>query len=207
MHFFANEKNRLIVIERQRCIENDMKRGDEAVFFVPSMLTPLFINPDDIEFDPQDNLFKLKPGKTLPKGLIPADKASNPAELSAVLGRAVSIQKMLKSGVKITVLIEKQDRSQVGNATENVDDTQIKLIQEKYPNFRVYVLPEGVYEENKNGICAATYFKENRIVGIRASQIHKPNMPTTEVVENPNTAPLNELLTNILPHSSSCKTA
>ena len=76
-----------------------------------------------------------------------------------------------------------------------VDENEIHLIKQRYhENFNFHVISNEVYQQFKNEICAATYCNGPQIVAIRASQIHQPNTPLTEVVQNPDIRALQALL-------------
>lgn len=185
--------NRTSVIESQRLIEENIPPTGVAVFFVPSMLTPLFISPDDII--KEGKLFVLKPGAVLPEGLISAEKASDAAQLSTVLGRTFSMRKMLNLGVRIIVISESDHRARTDNPKVFVEEKEVNLISERYSeNFSFHVISSVTYQQLNNEICAATYYSDSQIVAIRASQIHKPSIASTEVVKNPDISALLDLL-------------
>jgi hypothetical protein len=90
------------VVNRQYSIEIKMAKHAEkgaAVFFVPSLLTPMFVNRKHVEKNAASQLFQLKQGpeadKTIPDGLIPQNKLDDPQQLSTVLQRVISINELL----------------------------------------------------------------------------------------------------------------
>ena len=143
------------------------------------MLTPLCLNPDDIYRDDKDGLFKFIEGKIVPDGLMPPAKAQDPAQLSTVLARTLSMQDMLKAGVTIIIAAVNSGRPRVDDGSTEVILPRGALIR-KYRN--VVALSEmdpDFYAENKEKIPAASYVwqigEDGKTAAVFASQINDPN--------------------------------
>lgn len=183
------------IVGTQREIEIDvaLSRADgklgAAIFFVPTMLTPLYINPDDV-FQDSDGLFKLKEGKRLPEGLIPPEKAADPAQLSTVLGRVLSMRDMLEEGLPITVFLVNRGRPRVDNKAENVVWAEGSLIERYKERLKIVDITKEEYEQNKDSIAAASYLWWDQKGKMReavffASQINVPDRATSAHKEAP----------------------
>lgn len=175
-------KARKDIVGTQREIELDVARSradgkmGAAIFFVPTPLTPLFINPDDV-FQDSDGLFKLKQGKRMPEGLIPPEKAEEAAQLSTVLGRVLSMRDMLEAGLPITVFLVNSGRPRVDNKAENVVPAQGSLIERYKERWKIVEMTKEEYDQNKDSIAAASYLWWNQKGNMReavffASQIN-----------------------------------
>ena|SRR3990167_8810690 len=171
-------QNRLDVLNAQHGIELQVAQSTDAlaVFFVPVLPTPLYIDPEAIIQNP-DGLFVLKPGfeNAIPDGLIPAEKQSDPLQLSTVLARVISMHQMLANGVKMMVLYVNPQRPKADHKAGFVDDAQIKSVIAR-TQLKLVSISDEIYTANKTQICAATYCffddaREQHIIGIDAPQI------------------------------------
>ncbi|MCH9643339.1 MAG: hypothetical protein K0U29_03865 [Gammaproteobacteria bacterium] len=129
-----------------------------AVFLVRNMLTPLFVNPDEVHQN-DSGLWVVNEGCKLPMGLVTDEILSDPAKLSTVLGRAVTLRQVLDQGAHILILMVDGDRPTVDKSA-NVDDRNLEQCLEKYKQqIIVRQITQGEYEEYSDvrGVAAATY--------------------------------------------------
>lgn len=122
-------KLRVGVVSEQREVEEKLAAG-KAIFAVPSLLTPMFISPKYVTYDEKDSLYKLNTTdkSVLPAGLIPESKLQDPAQLSTVLGRVLSVHGMLARGIEITILHTQKERQKADNKPGHVDAAEIHLL-------------------------------------------------------------------------------
>ncbi len=174
-----------------------------AVFFVPSPLTPLYINPEAVQFNEQSSLYELKPDHkdAIPEGLIPEEKLKDPTQLSTVLGRVLSLWELRENSV---IIFYFKDRI-YDEGRKKVDDSQLKTFLNKRKNYKLIEIAEDVYNEFKlKNLSEATYaYSDKNRALIRACiyavQINTPNLPSNwKIVEGRDTQPIiknvNELL-------------
>ncbi len=170
-------KLRVGVVSEQREVEEKLAAG-KAIFAVPSLLTPMFISPKHVIYDEKDSLYKLNTTdkSVIPDGLIPESKLQDPAQLSTVLGRVLSVRNMLARGIEITILHAQKERPKADNKPGHVDAAEIHLLTQQYKNLHLKLIDEKLYEEFKTRVCAATYWYDDKgvdaYVGIDASQIN-----------------------------------
>ncbi len=168
---------RVAVVSEQREIEEKLKSG-KAVFVVPSLLTPMFINSKYVRYDESDSLFKLNTDdmSVIPDGLIPEAKMKDPAQLSTVLGRVLSVRGMLDRGIEVTILYHQVDRPKASNSAEHVDSHEIETMKKQYQNLHLKVIEQKRYEDFKTRVCAATFWHDedgvDNYIGIDASQVN-----------------------------------
>jgi len=198
----------------QRKVEFAVAKAKKAaaVFFVPTMLTPLYLNPDDVFLDNKDGLYKLKnfnPDDIVCVGedankkktyqlapgvastsmaaflgeLMPLEKAKDPAQLSTVLGRVISMHEMLEAGVPVAILTTNMGRPKLNNPDALVEVLPGSVLARHDNRITRVVISDGLYKLLKDKIAAATYklLNENgaeRTVNIFASQINAANSTT-----------------------------
>jgi|GEM_PF-4851286 hypothetical protein len=175
-------QKRIEIVGSQYEIELEVAKALRAavVFFVPTMLTPLFFNPDDIYFDEKDKLFKLGDGVEVPTGLMPPEKANDPAQLSTVLARVKPMWKMMKKiNIFITIVTANMERPQIGNKEADVIPMRNALLKHK-DWMNIIRIDQEWFNENKEQIPAASYvWLDNtgkvRLATIFASQICAPD--------------------------------
>jgi hypothetical protein len=180
----ANEANmRLAVVGEQYQIESSVaqSRNGVAIFVVPTIPTPMFIDPEAVIWD---QVFKLKQGfeNAIPTGLIPEEKANNPQQLSTVLARVLSVNAMLNAEIKVIVMHVEAERLKADNKMGFVDKKQVVKLQNEFSDHLFFKeISKADYEKYKDNICAATYCYFDRFtvqtVGIDATQINTPNIP------------------------------
>lgn len=170
-------KLRVEVVSEQRNVEEKLTSG-KAIFAVPSLLTPMYINPKHVIYDEKDSLYKLVENDLtlIPVGLIPEAKMRDPAQLSTVLGRVISVRKMLERAIEMTILYTQKDRPKADNKEGFVDSTEINLLVQQFKNCHLVPIDAKLYDEYKTKVCAATYFYDDNgvdtYVGIDANQIN-----------------------------------
>ncbi len=180
---FDEPQKRIEVVGTQYDIEKTAAQADKAamVFFVPTAkLTPLMINPDDVYQDKADGLFKLKTGAKLPAGLMPAEKANDPAQLSTVLARVTSLDALRKKGVRLAIFAKSANREQVGNPGVEVDVSQNALLKKYEKNTVIYILGESLYKVFEKNVASASYMwtigGKTEMATVSATQINAPNV-------------------------------
>jgi hypothetical protein len=125
----------LIVGQQKEYEENLVKMSADAcgnlamMFVVPDMVTPAFVNPDDVE--KSGDLWVLKEGRSIPAGLVNDTVSTDPEQLSTVLGRAITLRDMLELGARIIIYSVNESRPAKGK-DGNVDNTNVKALFEKY---------------------------------------------------------------------------
>lgn len=168
---------RVSVVTEQREFEEKLAAG-KAVFAVPSLLTPMFISPKHVIYDEKDSLYKLNTNdkSVIPDGLIPESKIQDPAQLSTVLGRVLSVRNMLERGIEITILYVQKERPKADNKVGHVDPAEIHVLTQQFKNLHLKPIEAKLYDEFKTKVCAATYWYDDKGVdtyfGVDASQIN-----------------------------------
>ncbi|MDD3029101.1 MAG: hypothetical protein PHS57_02300 [Alphaproteobacteria bacterium] len=161
MNHMNEPQKRIEIVGSQYEIEGDVARADKgtanATFFLPTMATPFFFNPDDIYQDQGDGLFKLKEGAKVPDGLMPLEKANDPAQLSTVLARVLSVQAMFDAGVSITIVAVNAGRPRVDDPTTNVLPADGSLLERYSGQFKTLLIAEKGYDRIKDSVGAANY--------------------------------------------------
>lgn len=188
--FNPESENRIKVVGEQCEIEHAVANSKigKAVFFVPTLLTPMYIPLEAVEIDREAQLYRLKPDYPIPDGLIPQEKLENPEQLNTVLERVLSVNGMLEKGSDIIILYVNRERKKVDGKEGFVDDSNIKALEKEYSNsLKLVAISETQYETYKeSGVCAATYYYDSRqdteqsiplIKGVNATQIREPNTP------------------------------
>jgi hypothetical protein len=182
-------KDRIRVVGEQYEIENAVAQSEKgaAVFLVPSCVTPLYIPKEDLT--------------NIPDGLISKTILEDPEQLLTVTERVTSINTILEAGMQITVLCVDRNRKKVGSASEVVNDSHVKTLEEKYKNLKIVTIPQEQYDHYKNTACAASYCYSNdhTLKGVNATQVNTPNTPNRwNILEGeavkPAVAQLDELL-------------
>jgi hypothetical protein len=169
-------KLRVVVVSKQKELEDKLESG-VAVFVVPTLLTPMHIDPQYVYLDEKDNLYKLTTANNspIPDGLISEEKLRDPKQLSTVLGRVLSVHEMLKRGIEITIICAHSERAKADNKEGFVDRKQIDTLQERYAkNLHIKFIDKHLFEQYSQQVCAATYYDEKNATfsGIDASQIN-----------------------------------
>jgi hypothetical protein len=138
-----------------------------SFFFVPTPLTPLYINPDDIEMDAQ-GMYRLKQGKYLPEGLIPDNKMNS---IHTVLARVLTVHAMLKAGIPVTIFCPSEQRAKADGLPGFVDDSQLNRAKRKYPRLLdIRIISQWTYEHNADVMPAACYFNGKQFKAVYATQ-------------------------------------
>ncbi len=162
--------------------EDTGERLAVAIFIVPSMATPFYLNPDDVYQDEADGLFKLQKGAEVPVGLIPADKLEKPAQLSTVLARVLSVRDMLDADVQVDIITLEKDRPRV-DGCGTVEAVEGSLMERYEGKFRLFEVGQCFFNSVKNFVGAANYHYmkdgEFKTAAIFASQINRPNSNQT----------------------------
>jgi hypothetical protein len=175
-------KLRLEVVGKQFEIENAVAQSKKglAVFVVPTILTPMFIDPEAVTNE--NGLHTLKKGCGIPDGLVPEEKAKDPLQLATVLARVLSFRAMLEQGIIMIVMLVEPERKKADKKMGFVDKEQVMELVNSYPDQLHFVTISKNdyedYEDYKDKVCAATYFfyegHSLQIVGIDATQINAP---------------------------------
>ncbi|MGC1853960.1 MAG: hypothetical protein WA659_01080 [Candidatus Aquirickettsiella sp.] len=178
-----------------------------AVFFVPSPLTPLYINPEAVQFNEQSNLYELKPDHrdAIPEGLIPEKKLKNPTQLSTVLARVLSLWELKQNPV---IIFYVQDRT-YDEGRKKVDDSHLKayLNKDEHPYCKLVKITKAEYDAFKaKNLSEAIYSfhdKDGALIQvcIYATQINKPELTSNWLIltgqdAQPIIKNANELLVN-----------
>ncbi len=161
-------------VNRQREIEVEViasGKGD-ALFFVPTPLTPFYIDPNAVTQN-AEGLYVLKEGYFIPDGLIPTEKQNNPAQLSTVLGRVLTVVDMLKKGIDVTVFCTTSDRPKADGKSGHVEPAHFKALQKQFSNLHIVTIPSEKYASLKDTLPAATYFFKDQIVSVYSQQIRE----------------------------------
>ncbi len=150
---------RINIVGQQRKIEEEFVNDPKgrAFFLVKNLLTPLYIDPNAVEYDPESNLFIIKPGfeQAIPKHLISKEVLEDPRQLSTVLGRVLSLNKLQKNSVLVFYIKERI----------NVDTKAYERFKMNHANFKFIEISEEIYQsfkeiliqEKKEEVAEATY--------------------------------------------------
>lgn len=159
-------KDRIRVVGKQYEIENAVAQSEKgaAVFLVPSCVTPLYIPKEDLT--------------NIPDGLISKTILEDPKQLQTVTERVTSINTILEAGMPITVLCVNRNRKKVGSVSELVNDSNVKMLEEKYKNLKIVTITQEQYDHFKDTACAASYcYGNDTLKGVNATQVNTPNTP------------------------------
>ncbi len=170
------DNRRIDVVDQQGQIEQNISAfGDAAaaIFVVPDLLTPLFINPRHVT--QRNGLYCLTETGTIPQRLIPQAKLDDPAQLSTVLARTLTIERMLASGVRVIVFHIHAHRKQVGGQGD-VDESEFQKLRQRYPTLVLLPISQIDYKALQPKVCTATYCHYDatglHVMGVNATQIH-----------------------------------
>lgn len=131
---------RKVVVGMQRKTEEDLVQmladsPDSQVMLVnlvKSMVTPMHVPLDMIEEN--GGLWVLKDDAELPEGLVKPEVIKDPAALSTVLGRRVTLENLLKTGrFHMVVVTIDANRKQIGSDAY-IDDAEVQELLEAYPD-------------------------------------------------------------------------
>lgn len=200
-------KLRIKIVGEQYKIEKRLIKDPtgRALYFVKNPLTPLYIDPKAVKYDPDIELFVIKPKfkHAIPKNLISEKVLNDEKQLSTVLARVLLLHQFIENRVIVFFVEERK----------NVDTTMYEEFKRHHPNFEFIQISEDEYqskkmlEEGKEAIAEATFVYheselENKLIEqcIFATQANNPfSHNRLEILEGQNAARsiirLNEFLT------------